>query len=293
MPLYFVCIRQGLGSNGVKVVGYSYDAWGRLLTTTGTLSSTLGLHNPLRYRGYVYDRETGLYYLQSRYYNPEIGRFINADSLVSTGQGVLGYNMFAYCGNNPINRVDSTGMFWEELWNAFVETLRQLRGYFAFSAGVSQIDSPGLGPADLVALGLVATGVVLCMGNAVYAVLSNKSVVTTVKPLVLDDSSDEIKKIQDTAREYTIYECEVAAQAMKKQNRDRGNIVCLEFQYAYNGYVISDKNSSMAISLNGKHYGYMYNEIVYCNIYPDGRPFDLWVNSFHDASGQPPVIKIY
>ena len=56
--------------------------------------------------------ESGLYYLQSRYYNPEIGRFINADSLVSTGQGVLGYNMFAYCGNNPVNRDDSTGQFW-------------------------------------------------------------------------------------------------------------------------------------------------------------------------------------
>ena len=53
--------------------------------------------------------ESGLYYLQSRYYNPAIGRFINADSLVSTGQGVLGYNMFAYCLNNPVNGVDKTG----------------------------------------------------------------------------------------------------------------------------------------------------------------------------------------
>lgn len=53
--------------------------------------------------------ETGLYYLQSRYYDPAIGRFINADSLVSTGQGVLGNNMFAYCGNNPANRADPSG----------------------------------------------------------------------------------------------------------------------------------------------------------------------------------------
>ncbi len=59
--------------------------------------------------GYVYDEETGLYYLQSRYYNPELGRFINADGLLSTGQGPLGYNMFAYCLNNPINYVDRTG----------------------------------------------------------------------------------------------------------------------------------------------------------------------------------------
>ena len=58
---------------------------------------------------YVYDTETGLYYLQSRYYDPEIGRFINADAFAATGQGVLGNNMFAYCGNNPVNGYDPTG----------------------------------------------------------------------------------------------------------------------------------------------------------------------------------------
>ena len=58
---------------------------------------------------YVYDEETGLYYLQSRYYNPEWGRFLNADALVATGQGMLGNNMFAYCGNNPANMVDANG----------------------------------------------------------------------------------------------------------------------------------------------------------------------------------------
>ena len=74
-------------------------AWGSILDTSGTLATTLGKYNPLRYRGYVYDRETGLYYLQSRYYNPDVGRFINADGYISTGQGLTGYNMFAYCGN--------------------------------------------------------------------------------------------------------------------------------------------------------------------------------------------------
>ena len=65
--------------------------------------------NPLRYRGYYYDSESGFYYLQSRYYDPQIGRFINADQFASTGQGFLGYNMFAYCNNNPINYEDSSG----------------------------------------------------------------------------------------------------------------------------------------------------------------------------------------
>ena len=91
------------------VAKYHYDAWGNILTTTGTLANTLGTLNPLTYRGYVYDQETQLYYLQSRYYNPTIGRFINADALVSTGQGLLGNNMFAYCRNNPVRRVDISG----------------------------------------------------------------------------------------------------------------------------------------------------------------------------------------
>ena len=73
------------------------------------MASTLGQFNPLRYRGYVYDNETQLYYLQSRYYDPEIGRFINADGYTSTGQGFTGNNMFAYCGNNPVCRSDYGG----------------------------------------------------------------------------------------------------------------------------------------------------------------------------------------
>jgi len=69
-------------SNGTEVVSYSYDAWGKLISTTGSLASTVGEKNPYLYRGYRYDTETGLYYLQSRYYNPDWGRFVNADSAV-------------------------------------------------------------------------------------------------------------------------------------------------------------------------------------------------------------------
>ena len=80
-----------------------------MLSCTGTLATTLGLDQPFRYRGYVYDTETGWYYLQSRYYDPSIGRFISADVLLSTGQGVLGHNSFAYCLGNPVCRSDSGG----------------------------------------------------------------------------------------------------------------------------------------------------------------------------------------
>ena len=99
-----------LNSSGTAVVQYTYDAWGNILTTTGSMASTLGTINPLTYRGYVFDRDTNLYYLQSRYYNPEIGRFINADVLVTTGQGFIGNNMFTYCLNNPVVFTDSLGM---------------------------------------------------------------------------------------------------------------------------------------------------------------------------------------
>ena len=60
----------------------------------------------------MYDSDTGLYYLESRYYDPETGRFLSSDTLMSTGQSALGYNMFAYCGNNPVVRKDASGNFW-------------------------------------------------------------------------------------------------------------------------------------------------------------------------------------
>ena len=98
-----------LNSSGTAVVTYTYDAWSNPGTVGGTLASTLGALNPLRYRGYVYDQETGLYYLQSRYYDPIMCRFINIDTFVSTGQGVLSKDMYTYCMNNPIMGSDIAG----------------------------------------------------------------------------------------------------------------------------------------------------------------------------------------
>ena len=91
-----------IDSNGTEVVKYTYDAWGKILSTTGSLAATLGTIQPFRYRGYVYDVETGLYYLRSRYYMPIRDRFLNADTL-------LRGNMFAYCNGNPIILSDKTG----------------------------------------------------------------------------------------------------------------------------------------------------------------------------------------
>jgi len=106
---YYVKNLQGdvlgiIDSGGNVKAAYRYNAWGELLSATGELAEL----NPIRYRGYYYDSETGLYYLQSRYYDPEIGRFINADSLLDM-RSVRGYNLFAYCLNNPVSTIDSSG----------------------------------------------------------------------------------------------------------------------------------------------------------------------------------------
>ena len=114
---YYIYNLQGeiikiVDQSGAVVVEYAYNAWGEILATRGTLASTLGQTNPLRYKGYYYDTETGFYYLNSRYYDPIVCRFVNADSYNSTGQGFTGNNMFAYCGNNPVSRVDPSGEGW-------------------------------------------------------------------------------------------------------------------------------------------------------------------------------------
>lgn len=93
---------------GTEVASYVYDAWGNIKDTNG--EPTIREINPIRYRGYVYDTETGLYYLQSRYYDPFAGRFLNADAYCDTMSGSpLSTNMFAYCENDSINYADYDG----------------------------------------------------------------------------------------------------------------------------------------------------------------------------------------
>ena len=97
-------------SDGTEIASYVYTAWGECTMTYYTATSNSpGLKNPFKYRGYYHDSETGLYYLQSRYYNPNWGRFVNEDAYINTGTGLLGYNMFAYCNNNPVMHVDNAG----------------------------------------------------------------------------------------------------------------------------------------------------------------------------------------
>ena len=110
---YYILNLQGdvvqiIDEGGVLQAEYVYSPWGEIISAEGDLAEI----NPLRYRGYYYDSETGFYYLQSRYYDPENHRFINADSYASTDSGdAIACNMFAYCNNNPVVFLDSTGMY--------------------------------------------------------------------------------------------------------------------------------------------------------------------------------------
>lgn len=112
-----------LMESGVRIVEYRYDAWGKLLSCTGEEAETLGIKNPFRYRGYYYDNESGLYYLNGRYYDPVVGRFLNADSQISGN--IQGANLYSYCYNNPVNMVDSLGN--QPLWAEVVTSIMKFK----------------------------------------------------------------------------------------------------------------------------------------------------------------------
>ena len=121
---YFVYNGQGdviglYNHGGTLIATYAYDAWGRCIEAKAVTADDDGhavtdpdhiaFINPFRYRGYYYDAESGLYYLNSRYYDPETGRFLNADGIIGSG-GIIGYNMFAACNNNPVMLSDPSGL---------------------------------------------------------------------------------------------------------------------------------------------------------------------------------------
>ena len=132
---YYVKNLQGdivkiVKQDGTVAAIYTYDAWWKILsikdTANNEVPSSNTFHvanlNPYRYRGYIYDNETGLYYLQSRYYDPVTGRFINADIYCDTMSSIFGTNMFAYCNNNPVNRIDPDGN--DAIWLQFGEAVK-------------------------------------------------------------------------------------------------------------------------------------------------------------------------
>jgi len=177
-------------ANGALVVEYTYSPYGEVLSVTGTMANTIGTINPIRYRGYYYDTETGFYYLQSRYYDPTVGRFINADEtdiLTATTQALTDKNLFAYCDNNPVVRLDRGGQFWDTFFNVV-------------SLGASVIEVCKNPTDPLAWAGLAGDVVSLAVpgvtggGTAVKAICKADDVVDVVK------TANNVDNVVDTAK---------------------------------------------------------------------------------------------
>ena len=186
---YYILNLQGdvvqiIDEGGVMQAEYVYSPWGEIISAEGDLAEI----NPLRYRGYYYDSETGFYYLQSRYYDPENHRFINADCYASTGQGFIGTNAFSYCGNAPSSRTDGYGFAWTDLLE-FVDTAIQEVGNalnsaaydFQRCAEIAQSDGP-LPILDIAA----AVAALAIAGAAVIDGVSQALEITTQKKKAKD-----------------------------------------------------------------------------------------------------------
>ncbi len=135
---------------------------------TGTLASTVGQANPFRYRGYYYDTETGLYYLQTRYYDPEVGRFLNADGYIGANGDIIGYNMYAYCSNNPANSIDSSGC---SLKSFFQRVTRVVKEVVEFAVNVYNVINDN-------------SGIISKTLNKMFNVMKVYSVVSSIKDYI-------------------------------------------------------------------------------------------------------------
>ena len=168
---YFVCNWRGdviriYDGAGAVVANYNYDAWGNVISVTDangaaiTDSTHIANVNPLRYRGYYYDSETGFYYVSSRYYDPEIGRWINADSsdtLTANFENFAQYNVFAYCFNNSVNMCDLDGSWAFAIAGG---------GYLATAGTIGVANA--WNPVGWVIVGTVAIATVTMVGVIVY-----------------------------------------------------------------------------------------------------------------------------
>ncbi|MBR7163410.1 MAG: hypothetical protein IKD21_00345, partial [Clostridia bacterium] len=248
-----------LNTAGEAVVEYTYDAWGNVLSVTGSMASTLGQFNPLRYRGYVYDNETALYYLQSRYYDPEIGRFINADDvdLLGANGDFTSLNLYAYCGNNPVVRKDTCGDIWETVFDVI-------------SLGASIVEVC-INPSDLMAWAGLAGDVadlipiVTGVGETVRAI--------KVTSKVADKATDAIDAVSDANKVVKKSTKNIRSTAVKKAWKNEASLV----QSTGIGTRNWTKLEVDELLTNGKVKGYVGHHMKSVKGYPElaGDPLNI------------------
>ena len=140
------------GSTATQVASYRYDAWGRDVSLNSYGSNDIATLNPFRYRSYYYDAELGMYYLNTRYYDPQIGRFINADdtSIITVSpEAFTDKNLYAYCDNNPVMRSDNGGELWHVLVGALVGGGFELASQLLSGTPLSEVNWTKVGVATV------------------------------------------------------------------------------------------------------------------------------------------------
>lgn len=173
--------------SGEIVVKYSYNAWGKLLSTTGSLASTIGALNPFKYKGYYYDQESGMYYCKSRYYVPDWCRWLNADNFnYLEFDNLNNCNAFAYCENDPVLGYDPNGTWsWTKFW----------KGVGRIATGVGAIVAGAM---------VIASGVALVPMLIVATITITAGVLTTVNGTAdIVEAATDYNFVRDT-----IFQCD-------------------------------------------------------------------------------------
>ena len=211
----------GLYTNtGVKVVEYSYDTWGVPTIVYDNSDFSLGTINPIRYRGYYYDSETKLYYLQSRYYNPEVGRFLNTDTIdviaVSPTE-LTDKNLFSYCDNNPIIRADTGGEVWHIVAGGLIGGVSSfgatlitggsiqealISGGFGVLSGVLSTALPGASVLIDVAVGVVEEVTINILDENSSSESFTNTAISAGIDTMFSVTSDESKLTKETMQEF-------------------------------------------------------------------------------------------
>lgn len=268
--------------SGTKLIAYTYDAWGNSsVTYYNGGSSTTAKYNPFRYRGYYLDSESGFYYLNSRYYDPAIGRFITADKLATvkaTQFNVTDKNLYSYCDNNPVTRTDNGGAFWDTVFD--VVSL-----CFSVAEVVADPTDPlnwiGL-VGDVVDLIPFVTGV----GEVTRAVTTGLDIVDNIHDAskVVDNVGDAVDSTIDTYK------------ALKKADSSIGKEVhhIVEKRFA-DSIGIKNTDEMLSIALDKKTHRQFTNawrnEYKYGTVYRELSKDDIWKAAQKVYAEYPDLLK--